>query len=162
MFGKGGMKKLLEPQATVSNSVFMATTTNITIDDLCGQLGENSVMITTLDFENDTRTDEIFDIDVWEKRKHGGSDKERRVKSRIHERPISEFSPASTGPMNRNWPVPSPPLPTSQPLPQPDPPHTAQPSVSPGPSQSAQPSLSPSPSQTARQPSFPLVHSLPP
>jgi hypothetical protein len=64
MFGKGGMKKLLEPQATVSNSVFTATTTNITIDDLCGQLDENSVMITTLDFENDTRTDEIFDIDV--------------------------------------------------------------------------------------------------
>jgi len=64
MFGKGGMKMLLEQQTTASNNVFMATATNITIDDLCGQLGENSVMITSLDFENNTRTDEIIDVEV--------------------------------------------------------------------------------------------------
>jgi hypothetical protein len=166
MFGKGGMKKLLERPATTSNSVFAATTTNITIDDLSGQLGQNSVMITTLDFENDTRTDEIVDVDVWEKRKHGGSEKERRVKSRIHERPIPEFNPM--GPMNHNWPVLSPPLPSAQPSLQPspqrspqlDPSRTTQPLVSPGP-QSAQPSFAPSSSQTLQEPFIPRTQSLP-
>ena len=125
MFGKGGMKMPLEQPATTSNNVFTATTTNITIDDLCGQLGENSVMITTLDFENDTRTDEIIDVDVWEKRKHGGPEKERRVRSRIDVRPIPEFNPIGPGPMNRTWPIPSPPLQTVQPSPSPEASQTA-------------------------------------
>jgi hypothetical protein len=122
---------------TASNNVFTATTTNITIDDLCGQLGENSVMITTLDFENDIRTNEIIDVDVWEKHKHGGPEKERRVRSRIDVRPIPEFNPTGPGPMNRTWPIPSPPL------------------------QTVQPSPSPEPLQTAREPSIPRAQPRP-
>jgi hypothetical protein len=147
MFGKGGMKKFLE--STVSSSVITASTTNITIDDLCGQIGEGSVMITTLDFENDTRTDEIMDVDVWEKRKREASKKERRVKPRT-EGSIPEFNPSEANPMNRTWPIPSPPL------------QAARPSPSPGPSRTAQPSPSPSPSQTAQPPFFPRAQSLPP
>ena len=104
MFGRGGMKKLLDKSIPSSNSVFSATTTNITIDDLYGQLGDNSVMVTTLDFENDTRSDEIIDIDVWEKRKHGGSDKGRRVKPRYYERSTPEFNPTDSGPSQSTQP----------------------------------------------------------
>jgi hypothetical protein len=148
MFGRGGMKKLLEPQATTSNSVFTATTTNsITIDDIYGDIGENSVMITTLDFENDTRTDEIVDVDVWEKRKHSEGQRERRVKPRKEDRTIPEFNPSGTPP--RTSPAPFQPSQTAQPSPQPTPFQ---------PSQTARPSPQPSPPSQA----FPRAQSLPP
>lgn len=64
MFGKGGMKlfvKLSQPSLSIAVN-------NITPDDSHGKIGEGQVRITTLDFENGTRTDEIIDVEANEKR----------------------------------------------------------------------------------------------
>jgi len=65
MFKKGGMKKFFE----MSNSPAIATTSNITLEEPAnGTLGPSErICITTLDFDNDTRTDEIFDVEINEK-----------------------------------------------------------------------------------------------
>jgi len=73
MWGKGGMKKLLTlatPALPVPMSApIVAGINNITLESY-GELGsQSSVMITTLDFENGTRTDEIIDAEVNEKRR---------------------------------------------------------------------------------------------
>src|SRR5579871_2056697 len=66
MFGSGGMKKVFEepPAISVQNN-------NITAEPY-GHLGDqSSVHITRIDFDTGTRTDEIIDADVYEKRKRG-------------------------------------------------------------------------------------------
>lgn len=69
MFGKGGMRRLVA--LAISVVVFIspiAAGGNNIILEFYGNLGSrSSVMITTLDFKNDTRTDEIIDAEVNEK-----------------------------------------------------------------------------------------------
>lgn len=84
MFGKGGMKKIFElttPTATANNN-------NITLDTTYGNLGEGSVRITTLDFDNGTRTDEIIDADVNERRRRENEILRRRVRPRVDDEHI--------------------------------------------------------------------------
>jgi hypothetical protein len=94
MFGKGGMKRIIElsqprvpppaPPTTPTPTPPLVNVSNITFDDEpFGKLGEGSVRVTTLDFDNGIRTDEIIDADVNEKRKRNDLEKSRRVRSRI-------------------------------------------------------------------------------
>jgi hypothetical protein len=107
MWGKGGMKKLLSFAAptvpiTVGNN-------NITLESY-GDLGsQSSVMITTLDFENGTRTDEIIDAEVNEKRRRDEILR-RRVRPRLEE-DVLPHAPALPR-------VPIPPVPLSGPTPE--------------------------------------------
>jgi hypothetical protein len=79
MFGKGGMKRLLN-LATPAADVRV-----ITYDDQnLAVLGEGSTRVTTYDFERGIRTDEIIDADVEEKRKKDDVERTRRVRSRIN------------------------------------------------------------------------------
>src|SRR5271169_4351129 len=102
MFGRGGMKKTLEenqtpaPPMTVNNA-------NITLDRF-GSIGnEGSVRVTYLDFDNDTRTDEIIDADVYEKRRRDEYETRRRV------RPRNDESPTPFPPSDRTIPTEGPP-----------------------------------------------------
>ena len=93
MYGKGGMKKIFELSRVNTTPVPVPVTTssvsNITFDDeTYGSLGPSgSVHLTTLDFEKGTRTDEIIDADVYEKRKRGNYDPSRNVRPRIDDAP---------------------------------------------------------------------------
>jgi hypothetical protein len=93
MFGKGGMKRIVElsqprvplpaPPTTATltatpTSMPLVNVSNITLDDEpFGTLGEGSVRVTTLDFDNGILTDEIIDVDVNEKRKRNDLEKSR-------------------------------------------------------------------------------------
>jgi hypothetical protein len=83
MFNRGGMKKMF---AFITNTPTVASTSNITLEGpkpVYGQLGpEGTVLFTTLDFENDTRTDEVIDIEVYEKRRRDDILR-RRVRPRL-------------------------------------------------------------------------------
>ena len=69
MFEKGGMKKVIGSPLPQSSPV-AASTRNITVDELYGHLGGDSILRTTLDFEEGTRNnDEIVDVNAAEKRK---------------------------------------------------------------------------------------------
>ena len=83
MFGKGGMKRLITlTTAAAAISPIAAGGNNITLESY-GNLGpQSSVMITTLDFENGTRTDEIIDVEVNEKRRRDDILR-RRVRPRL-------------------------------------------------------------------------------
>ena len=83
MFGKGGMKRLITlTTAAAVISPIAAGGNNITLESY-GNLGpQSSVMITTLDFENGTRTDEIIDVEVNEKRRRDDILR-RRVRPRL-------------------------------------------------------------------------------
>ena len=86
MIGKGGMRRILEVAAgsqaptLISSSVTKraqvtaASVGNIMLETApsYGSVGGGSVIVSTIDFENDTRTDEIVDVDVFEKRRRGG------------------------------------------------------------------------------------------
>jgi len=66
MFGKGGMKALLASQPT-STPVVPTTTASsngIMLNSRYGSIGEGTILNTTLDFENNIRTDEIIDVEV--------------------------------------------------------------------------------------------------
>jgi hypothetical protein len=72
MIGKGGMKRFVALTTSVATPVttsIAAGNNNITLESY-GNLGpQSSVMITTLDFETGTRTEEIIDVEVNEKRR---------------------------------------------------------------------------------------------
>jgi hypothetical protein len=81
-FGKGGMRRLVA--LAISVVVFIspiATGSNNIILEFYGNLNsQSSVIITTLDFENGTRSDEIIDVEVNVKRngefaRHSGEGK---------------------------------------------------------------------------------------
>jgi len=73
MWGKGGMKRFLVTAASVVTSPAAAPAAvinnNIKLEPLAALGPESSVMVTTLDFEKGTRTDEIVDVSVEEKRR---------------------------------------------------------------------------------------------
>ena len=101
MFEKGGIKKVIEQGSSVT-----ASTHNITIDELYGHLGGNSILRTTLDFEEGTRTDEIVDVNVA-KRKFGRESHRRQVRPRTDAGPSQTLTSLMS-------PAPIPPVPTSQ------------------------------------------------
>ena len=92
MFGKGGMKALLPQQPTVMPTATPTTVSSngIMLNSRYGSIGEGTVLNTTLDFENNIRTDEIIDVEVNEKRKRGSAEQARRVRSRIDDTPTPE------------------------------------------------------------------------
>jgi Protein of unknown function (DUF4100) len=103
MIGKGGMKRFVALTTSVATPVTTPITPiaagghNITLESY-GNLGpQSSVMITTLDFENNTRTDEIIDVEVNEKRR-----RDEILRRRV--RPRTE----DTGPRTPAAPVPPP------------------------------------------------------
>src|SRR4030095_6102840 len=89
MFGKGGMKKLLEnpPAVVVQNN-------NITLDNLAHLGNKNSVHVTYIDFDTDTQRDEIIDVEVYEKRRREDILR-RRVRPRVDDvRPAPPNGPS--------------------------------------------------------------------
>jgi len=92
MFGRGGMKKTLEEIQTPTTPVAV-NNANITLNRY-GSLGnEGSVRVTYIDFDNDTRTEEIIDADVFEKRRRDEYETRRRVRPRNDESP-TPFPPS--------------------------------------------------------------------
>jgi len=93
MYGKGGMKRLVAPAAvpiSVGNN-------NITLENY-GNIGpESSIHVTTLDFENGIRTDEIIDAQVDEKRRRDEILR-RRVRPRVEDTGVP-MPPLSTTPV---------------------------------------------------------------
>ena len=88
MFGKGGMKALLAPQPTSTPvTTTTASSNSIMLNSRYGSIGEGTVLNTTLDFENNIRTDEIIDVEINEKRKRGDINQARRIRSRIDDVP---------------------------------------------------------------------------
>ena len=92
MFGKGGMKALLQqqPAATPATTPTSVSSNNIVLNSRYGSIGEGTVLTTTLDFENNVRIDEIIDVEVNEKRKRGNLDQARRLRSRIDDTPTPQ------------------------------------------------------------------------
>src|SRR5208282_6588240 len=84
---------------TVASSVppIAVGNNNITLESYDNLDPQSSVMITTLDFENDTRTDEIIDAEVNEKRRRDEI-LHRRVKPRLEEDVLPRTSPPPTPP----------------------------------------------------------------
>ena len=79
--GKGGIKTLVEEEERQRQT---ANTRMITLNEY-GTLGNSeSIMRTTLDFENGTRYEAIVDVNVDEKRK-AGDEPGRRVRPRIND-----------------------------------------------------------------------------
>src|SRR5205814_3101111 len=70
MFNRGGMKKMF---SLITNTPMIASTSNITLEGptpVYGQLEpEGTVLGTTLDFGNDIHTEELVDVEVYEKRR---------------------------------------------------------------------------------------------
>jgi len=74
MFKRGGMKKLFE--ATATNTTMVVNASTITLEEkpvaiegpIYSTLDEGKVHYVTFDWENDTYTDEIVDIEISEKR----------------------------------------------------------------------------------------------
>src|SRR6266516_3680610 len=86
------MKKVIGPPLPQSSPV-AASTRNITVDELYGHLGGDSILRTTLDFEEGTYTEEIVDVNAAEKRKLGQAPQWRRVKPRTDEGPSQTLTP---------------------------------------------------------------------
>ena len=103
MFEKDGMKKVIQ------GSSITASTRSITVDEFYGYLGGDSVFRITLDFEEGTRTDEIMDVDVAEKRKFDREPHRRQIRSRRDVGPSQILTP-STSPAS----IPSISMPTPQ------------------------------------------------
>ena len=105
---------------TVASSVppIAVGNNNITLESYDNLDPQSSVMITTLDFENDTRTDEIIDAKVNEKRRRDEI-LHRHVKPRLEEDVLPRTpSPPAPPPT----PPPNPPSnPPSNPPPNPSP-----------------------------------------
>jgi len=86
MIGKGGMRRILEmraapkaAQAFVPSQVNCARSSAVNVGNIMlemapsyASVGGGSVIVSTIDFENDTHSDEIVDVDVFEKRRCGG------------------------------------------------------------------------------------------
>ena len=92
MWGKGGMKRFLvvapafmSPPAAAPAAVI----SNITLEPLATLGPESSVMVTTLDFEKGTRTDEIIDVNIDEKRRRDEAFR-RPVKPRHYDDDLPE------------------------------------------------------------------------
>ena len=92
MTNKGGMKEGLKFKTAATSSQTAAVTSAdvgaITFDDrVYASLGPHngSARVTTLDFENGIRTDQIIDVEANEKRKRDTLDRTRRVRSQIEE-----------------------------------------------------------------------------
>ena len=75
MFGKGEMKKLLILAISASIvsaiSIFSSiviNNNNITLESYDDLDSQASIMIIILDFENDTHSNEIIDVNIYEKR----------------------------------------------------------------------------------------------
>ena len=91
MWGKGGMKRFLVTAAPVvilppTAAPVAVINNNITLEPLATLGPESSVMVTTLGFEKGTRTDEIIDVNVDEKRRRDEAFR-RRVKPRHDDLP---------------------------------------------------------------------------
>jgi hypothetical protein len=91
MWGKGGMKKFIAMVAPTAATVTPVIPPPVSVGnhnimlESYGNLGpQSSVRVTTLDFENGTRTDEIIDADVNEKRRRDEILR-RRVKPRVED-----------------------------------------------------------------------------
>src|SRR5208282_1067839 len=86
---------------TVASSVppIAVGNNNITLESYDNLDPQSSVMITTLDFENDTRTDEIIDAEVNEKRRRDEI-LHRRVKPRLEEDVLPRTPPPPAPPPN--------------------------------------------------------------
>jgi hypothetical protein len=78
MLGKGGMRRLLltspiqsfPPSQIPQVSVANVNVENITVEEAgYGTIGKGSVIVSTIDFENNIRIDEVIDVDVFEKRR---------------------------------------------------------------------------------------------
>ena len=86
--------------------IFIAAGGNdITLESYENLGPQSSVMITTLDFENGTRTDEIIDVDVNEKRRRDDILR-RRVRPRLED--ILSRTPALLVPLANATPSPPP------------------------------------------------------
>ena len=99
MFNKGGMKEALR----IRMAAISADVGAITFDDrVFASLGpqNGSARVTTLDFENGIRTDQIIDVEANEKRKRDALDRTRRVRSRIDESGPDGTSNSDPGPSN--------------------------------------------------------------
>ncbi len=93
MYGRGGMKWIVElshPRASPSSpALVMVNTSTIMIHDSCfyGNLYEGSIRVTTLDYENGVRIDEIIDAEVEMKRKKDNIERTRGVRPRLDSPP---------------------------------------------------------------------------
>ena len=112
MTNRGGMKEAVRSRTVETASRVTAVTSAdvgaISFDDqLFGKLGpqNGSARLTSLDFENGIRTDQIIDVEANEKRKRDALERTRRVRSRIG-------GPEETQPAPESNPVPSSPRPT--------------------------------------------------
>src|SRR6266516_7779968 len=105
------MKKVIGPPLPQS-SLVAASTRNITVDELYDRLGGDSILRTTLDFEEGTYTEEIVDVNAAEKRKLGQAPQRRHVKPRTDEGPGQTLTPPIP-PRTEFPPAPIPPAPIS-------------------------------------------------
>src|SRR5579862_3315056 len=101
-FGKGGMKRIYEltyPPLT-GDLAIQSSSRNVTFDDgNYASIGEgHGVRVTTLDFENGIRTDQIIDVDVEEKRKRDEIDKTRQTRRRMEESQTPPVAPGAAAP----------------------------------------------------------------
>ena len=65
MFGKGGMKQIFDFANHLVNPTPAVTVTNVTLEPTYGSVGsEGTVHIMALDFEKDTCSEEIVDVEV--------------------------------------------------------------------------------------------------
>src|SRR5947207_11078013 len=67
MFEKGGMKKVIG----MKSSPIAVSARNVMIDELYDHLGGDSILRTTLDFDEGTYIEEIVDVNAAKKRKLG-------------------------------------------------------------------------------------------
>ena len=97
----------------MQSSPVAVSTHNITVDELYGHLGGDSILRTTLDFEEGTYTEEIVDVNAAEKRKHDPESQRRRVKRKIDDGSSQTLSPPT--PTRTGYPVaPIPSVPTQR------------------------------------------------
>src|SRR5271170_2834844 len=93
MIGKGGMRRILVMRTGVLAPALVPTQVkrvqpvsvgNIMLEPTpsYGSVGGGSVIVSTIEFENDTHSDEIVDVDVFEKRRRGGLDNDGQASKR--------------------------------------------------------------------------------
>ena len=65
IFEKSGMKKIIR----MKSSLVAVSARNVTIDELYNHLEENSILRTTLNFDEDIYIKKIIDVNIMKKRK---------------------------------------------------------------------------------------------
>jgi hypothetical protein len=122
MLGKGGMRRLLltspvqsfPPSQIPQVSAANVNVGNITVEEAgYGTIGEGSVIVSTIDFENNTRIDEVIDVDVFEKRRREELERSNAARKRTRMGDVAQrgneplhvpATPTSSGPSQPSQP----------------------------------------------------------